>query len=162
MDCLLELDELFEEKNIIIWCDRQVGTSIRTKYSDRFDILNPSRDEIALDDLKNLSNNIRTILIQEMPDVIVNAAAYTNVEKLREQDLAFAVNGHALLNICEEIDNFNRKQSRDLPLIHFSTDTFLTKWNEPNRPLDRINPINIYGKSKAEGEKIFCLPTYLI
>ena len=43
-----------------------------------------------------------------MPDVVVNAAAYTNVEKAEvEQDLAFAVNGHALINICEEIDNFN-------------------------------------------------------
>ena len=49
-----------------------------------------------------------------MPDVIVNAAAYTNVEKAEvEQDLAFTVNGHALVNICEEIDNFNRKHSRD-------------------------------------------------
>ena len=134
----------------------QVGTSIRTKCSDRFQILNPSRDEIALDDLKNLSNNIRTILIREMPDVIVNAAAYTNVEKAEvEQDLAFAVNSHALVNICEEIDNFNREHSRDLSLIHFSTDyVFDGNGNEPNRPLDKINPINIYGKSKAEGEKI--------
>ena len=46
-----------------------------------------------------------------MPDFIVNAAAYTNVEKAEmEQDLAFTVNGHALVNICEEIDNFNRAQ----------------------------------------------------
>ena len=91
-----------------------------------------------------------------MPDVIVNAAAYTNVEKAEvEQDLAFAVNGHALVNICEEIDNFNRQHGRDLPLIHFSTDyVFDGNGNEPNRPFDRINPINIYGKSKAEGEKI--------
>ena len=99
-----------------------------------------------------------------MPDVIVNAAAYTNVEKAEvEQDLAFAVNGHALVNICEEIDNFNREHSRDLPLIHFSTDyVFDGNGNEPNRPLDRINPINIYGKSKAEGEKSFYLLTYHI
>ena len=89
-----------------------------------------------------------------MPDVIVNAAAYTNVEKAEvEQDLAFAVNGHALVNICEEIDNFNREQGRDLPLIHFSTDyVFDGNGHEPNRPLDVINPINVYGKSKAEGE----------
>ena len=46
-----------------------------------------------------------------MPDVIVNAAAYTNVEKAEwNKILAFTVNGHALLNICEEIDNFNREQ----------------------------------------------------
>ena len=91
-----------------------------------------------------------------MPDVIVNAAAYTNVEKAEvEQDLAFAVNSHALVNICEEIDSFNREHSRDLPLIHFSTDyVFDGNGNEPNRPLDKINPINIYGKSKADGEKI--------
>ena len=89
-----------------------------------------------------------------MPDAVVNAAAYTNVEKAEvEKDLAFAVNGHALVNICEEIDYFNKEQSRDLPLIHFSTDyVFDGNGNEPNRPLDRINPINIYGKSKAEGE----------
>ena len=89
-----------------------------------------------------------------MPDVIVNAAAYTNVEKAEmEQDLAFTVNGHALVNICEEIDNFNRAQSRNLPLIHFSTDyVFDGNGNEPNLPFDRVNPINIYGKSKAKGE----------
>ena len=58
-----------------------------------------------------------------MPDVIVNAAAYTNVEKAElEQDLAFAVNSHALVNICEEIDSFNREHRRNLLLIHFSTD----------------------------------------
>ena len=91
-----------------------------------------------------------------MPDVIVNTAAYTNVEKAEvEQDLAFAVNGHALVKICEEIDNFNTEQSRDLPLIHFSTDyVFDGNGNKPNRPFDKINPINTYGKSKAEGEKI--------
>ena len=91
-----------------------------------------------------------------MPDVVVNAAAYTNVEKAEvEQDLAFSVNGHALVNICEEIDNFNREQSTDLPLIHFSTDyVFDGNGNKPNRPLDKINPINVYGKSKAEGENI--------
>ena len=144
------------KKILLFGATGQVGTSIRKKCSDRYEILNPSRDETAFDDLKNLSNNIRAILSKEMPDVVVNAAAYTNVEKAEvEQDLAFSVNGHALVNICEEIDNFNRAQSRNLPLIHFSTDyVFDGSGNEPNRPLDKINPINTYGKSKAKGENI--------
>ena len=91
-----------------------------------------------------------------MPDAIVNVAAYTNVEKAEvEKDLAFAVNGHALVNICEEIDYFNREQSRDLPLIHFSTDyVFDGTSYKPYKESEPLNPIGVYGQTKAGGEAV--------
>ena len=95
------------------------------------------------------------MLRKETPDVVINAAAFTNVEKAEEnKELAYAVNGYSLVEICSEINKFNLEQNTDLPLIHFSTDyVFDGKGNKPNRPSDRVRPINVYGETKAEGEK---------
>tara|TARA_Y100000589_G_C27109555_1_gene611612 strand:- start:113 stop:898 length:786 start_codon:yes stop_codon:yes gene_type:complete len=102
-----------------------------------------------------LSDKIRRILNHESPDIILNLAAYTNVEKAEEQrEIAFAVNGDALTQICSEISVYNSKQNKNLPLIHFSTDyVFDGGGVEPIRPCARMNPLNVYGQSKAEGEK---------
>ena len=102
-----------------------------------------------------MSDKIRRILNHESPDIILNLAAYTNVEKAEEQrEIAFAVNGDALTQICSEISVYNSKQNKNLPLIHFSTDyVFDGGGVEPIRPCARMNPLNVYGQSKAEGEK---------
>ena len=91
-----------EMKNLIFFLNSNFFIIIGSKIN----VISLVATEIdnKIDDLKNLSNNVRSILIREMPDVIVNAAAYTNVEKAEvEQDLAFTVNGHALINIHEEL-----------------------------------------------------------
>ena len=82
-------------------------------------------------------------------DIIVNTAAFKDVDKCDfESDTAFKVNGEAPGHLAEYCNK------RDKMFVHFSTDYIFDgckdgKYSEG----ERANPINIYGKSKLEGEK---------
>ncbi|MDL1967244.1 MAG: dTDP-4-dehydrorhamnose reductase [Deltaproteobacteria bacterium] len=82
------------------------------------------------------------------PFLVVNAAAYTNVDKAEtEQNLAFAVNRDGPANLAEACAKF------EIPLIHISTDfIFDGKKSSPYIESDPIFPLSIYGRSKQEGE----------
>lgn len=83
------------------------------------------------------------------PDLLINAAAYTNVDK-SESDIqaAFAVNRDGAANLAD----FCKK--RKIPLIHISTDfIFDGKKTSPYMETDPVSPLGVYGKSKAEGEE---------
>ena len=82
--------------------------------------------------------------------LIINCAAYTNVNKSETyKNLAIKVNSDAvknLIEVCEE---------KKLKMIHFSTDYVYNSNNiTPIREDSNINPVNYYGISKREGEKI--------
>ncbi|MDL1980491.1 MAG: dTDP-4-dehydrorhamnose reductase [Deltaproteobacteria bacterium] len=83
------------------------------------------------------------------PSLVVNAAAYTNVDKAEtQQNLAFAVNRDGPANLAEACAKF------EIPLIHISTDfIFDGKKSSPYIESDPVSPLSIYGKSKQEGEK---------
>ena len=83
------------------------------------------------------------------PDVIINAAAYTAVDKAEEeQDLCHAINATAVENLakyCKQANAF---------LVHVSTDyVFNGHKGSPYLPNDPIEPQGAYGKTKADGEK---------
>lgn len=83
------------------------------------------------------------------PDIVINAAAYTAVDKAEsDRATAFAVNAHgpALLAAFAA--------SRNIPLIHISTDyVFDGAASRPYVETDATNPLNVYGESKLEGER---------
>jgi len=83
------------------------------------------------------------------PDVLVNAAAYTAVDRAEsEPDAAHAVNAAAVAILAEEA-----KRAQAL-LVHFSTDyVFDGAKDTPYVEEDRPNPINVYGRSKLAGEQ---------
>jgi dTDP-4-dehydrorhamnose reductase len=83
------------------------------------------------------------------PDVLVNAAAYTAVDRAEtEPDAAHAVNAAAVAILAEEAKRV------DALLIHFSTDyVFDGVKDTPYVEEDRPNPINVYGRSKLAGEQ---------
>ena len=87
---------------------------------------------------------IRTI----RPDVIVNAAAYTAVDKAEsEPNLAFAINGVAPGVIGEEARDLNAL------VVHYSTDyVFDGTLNRPYLESDAVTPLSVYGQSKLAGE----------
>ncbi len=83
------------------------------------------------------------------PALLINAAAYTNVDKAEsEPDLAFAVNRDGPNNLAGACANAN------LPFIHISTDyVFNGQKKSPYIETDQVSPLGVYGKSKEQGEK---------
>jgi dTDP-4-dehydrorhamnose reductase len=93
---------------------------------------------------------INELIEKSKPSLVVNAAAYTAVDKAEtEAELAFKVNRDGAGNIakaCAEANN--------IPLIHISTDyVFDGQKASPYFENDPVCPIGIYGKSKEEGER---------
>ena len=82
------------------------------------------------------------------PKVVVNAAAYTAVDKAEtEPAKAFAVNCDGAANLAQA------SGERDIPIIHFSTDyVFDGSKAGPYREEDRTAPLGVYGMSKEAGE----------
>jgi dTDP-4-dehydrorhamnose reductase len=99
-----------------------------------------------LSDLESLRATIRCVA----PDVIVNAAAYTAVDKAEtERELAHRVNALASQVMAEEAARL------DAWLVHYSTDYVFdgsgsTPWTED----DAVAPVNHYGATKLEGERL--------
>ncbi|MGE5224771.1 MAG: dTDP-4-dehydrorhamnose reductase [Omnitrophica WOR_2 bacterium] len=91
----------------------------------------------------------RWLVKETQPQVIVNAAAYTNVDKAEsEPELAYAINGTAPGILADEA------RASGAALIHYSTDyVFNGELGSAYRESDPTNPINSYGKSKLAGEQ---------
>lgn len=83
------------------------------------------------------------------PDLVINCAAYTNVDKAEEEQArAFLVNSTGVQNLALAC------ASRGIPLCHISTDyVFNGTGTRPYTPFDNTDPINVYGHSKLAGEK---------
>lgn len=98
-------------------------------------------------DLAN-PESLRSIVRNISPSMIINAAAYTAVDRAEsEPDLAYAVNCHSPRVMAEETHKLGAV------LIHFSTDyVFDGLKGAPYLETDNPNPINVYGASKLAGE----------
>lgn len=92
---------------------------------------------------------VRSLVCSEPFSVVVNAAAYTAVDKAESDiDTAFAVNKDGAAHLADAC------HENSIPLIHISTEyVFDGKGSVPYKPNDPIDPLGVYGLSKAEGEK---------
>ena len=113
--------------------------------------LAPLGELIALDypEIDFINGETLSRIIQEtVPQVIVNAAAYTAVDRAeQEPEIAFAVNTQAVRLIAQAAVHYNAA------FIHYSTDyVFNGNKGHAYTELDQPDPINIYGKSKVDGE----------
>jgi dTDP-4-dehydrorhamnose reductase len=119
--------------------------------------LAPLSELVALDrsgadglcgDLSDL-NGLRQTIRRVAPDVVVNAAAYTAVDKAENDvEQAYLLNTHAVETIAQEVYALGGW------LVHYSTDYVFdghgaTAWRESDVP----HPLNIYGASKLQGEQ---------
>ncbi|QXG48520.1 dTDP-4-dehydrorhamnose reductase [Pseudomonas viridiflava] len=100
-------------------------------------------------DLSNL-DELRKTIRQVQPQVIVNAAAYTAVDKAEtEQALARTVNALASQVLAEEALQL------DALLVHYSTDyVFNGTGSQAWKETDAVSPVNYYGATKLEGEQL--------
>lgn len=98
-----------------------------------------------LADLQGLRNTVR----QLQPDVIVNAAAYTAVDKAEsEREQAQRINAQAPQLLAEEMHRLGGW------LLHYSTDyVFDGSGSAPWQEADTVAPLNHYGQSKLQGEQ---------
>lgn len=132
-------------KILLTGCNGQVGWELVRALLPLGEVIAANRAQADLSDL----NGLRRTVQKYSADVIVNAAAYTAVDKAEtEEDLAFRINAEAPAVLAEEA-----KKSGAL-LIHYSTDyvfdgTKISAYAEDDAP----NPVNVYGHSKLAGEK---------
>lgn len=123
----------------------QVGWELNRTLLPLGEVVALGRDDADFSNPESLRKIIREI----EPDVIVNAAAYTTVDKAEEEeDLALVINGEAPKVIAEEASKINAL------LVHYSTDyvfdgTKLSPYIETDDP----HPINAYGRTKLAGER---------
>ena len=92
---------------------------------------------------------VQAAVLEFQPDVIVNAAAYTAVDKAEtDTAMATAVNADGPANLAHAAALVGAA------IVHFSTDfVFDGRLGAPYRPTDQANPVNVYGKSKLAGEQ---------
>lgn len=141
-----------DKKHIIIFGKNgQVGSSLIEAFAEEknYSIEAFSSSEADFSNLKNLEKILNNF--KKKTDFIINAAAYTNVDKAEEErDLADLINHKAVKIIAE----FCAKNQ--IKLIHYSTDyVFDGSGNQPFTEDNQKNlqPLNYYGLTKLNGEK---------
>jgi len=137
-------------KILLLGKNGQVGWELQRSLAPLGELIALDRQTVDglcgdLSDIDALRSTIRKV----KPDVIVNAAAYTAVDKAEaEIDLVDLVNGQASRVMAEEA------ASLDAWLIHYSTDyVFSGQGATPWREADLVAPVNRYGASKLAGEQ---------
>ena len=124
----LSFSKLFHSKYEIYLSDRHYNP----KNGIYLDITNP----ILYDEVLNFVK----------PDLVINFAALTNVDLCEQKpELAYSINLGGLTNLIDLFDG---------PIIQISTDYVFDGENGPYKEDDITNPINVYGASKLESEKI--------
>lgn len=122
----------------------QVAQSMLHSTQEGVEIVALGRPELDITDKTSIAKAVQVY----KPDIVVNAAAYTAVDKAEtEIQEAFAVNRDGAKNVAEVA------QDNGLPIIHISTDYVFNGQNENGyKEDDAPGPLNVYGLSKLEGE----------
>jgi dTDP-4-dehydrorhamnose reductase len=127
----------------------QLGRELEKIFTGYGPIVGVDRESVDLAD----TEKTRELVRRTAPDIILNAAAYTAVDRAEsERDLAYAINEQAPRVLAEEAHR------HDAIFVHYSTDYIFdggksepksTPWIESDTP----NPLNVYGASKLAGEQ---------
>jgi dTDP-4-dehydrorhamnose reductase len=129
---------------LVLGSNGQLGKCLIDHYSNEDVLFLKKKDLDILDETK-----LAKIIKNYRPKFVINCSAYTKVEMAEiEHETAELINSHAVSNISELC-----KQTNSI-LIHISTDyVFDGKLKRPFTEEDDTNPLNIYGKTKLQGEE---------
>jgi dTDP-4-dehydrorhamnose reductase len=132
-------------KILVLGCKGQLGRCLNDQLTNtEHEVIYTSRKQIDIADFEQTKNQILKI----SPDIIINATAYTAVDKAEEdQEAADLINHLAVANLatlCNQLGSW---------LIHVSTDyVFDGNFNVPYKEDDQTNPQGAYGETKLKGE----------
>lgn len=141
------------KKILVTGANGQLGRAIRKEYEkENVEFINT--DVVMTEgitstlDITNIQE-VMQMVKETKPDVIINCAAHTNVDKCEQEwDLAYKINAIGPRNLSIAATATGAK------LVHVSTDyVFEGNGTKPYTEFDAPNPISAYGKTKYEGEK---------
>ena len=123
----------------------QLGAKLEDDLKKSHEVIAMDQDALDLMDVKLIDDTIYKV----NPDLIINAAAYTNVDKAeKDKDLAYKVNVVAPKTLSD------LAKLLDIPIIHISTDyIFDGSKKDAYEEDDKANPLSVYGKTKWQGEE---------
>ena len=132
-------------KILITGSNGMLGHDLEDVLKDKHEMILTTSKTLDITD----TEKVMETLTCEKPDIVINSAAYTNVDGCEEnRDLAFDVNAGGPKNLasaCKKID---------ATLVHISTDyVFNGKNNRPWVEDDEVGPVSVYGESKLKGEE---------
>jgi len=132
-------------KILLTGCSGQVGYELQRSLQGVGEMVAVDRARM---DLANL-DQVRAVIREVRPGLIVNPAAYTAVDKAEsEPELAYRINAEAPAVMAEEAKRL------DAALVHYSTDyVFPGTDPAPRVETDVTGPVNVYGASKLAGEQ---------
>lgn len=130
---------------LLIGKNGQVGWELQRALAPLAEVPAVDRRTMDLTD----PDSIRRVIRESRPGLIINAAAYTAVDKAEsEPGIAMAINGTAPGIMAEEA------QRLGIALVHYSTDyVFDGSKTQPYVEDDPVNPLGVYGASKLAGER---------
>ena len=135
-------------KILVTGCNGQLGHAMQeiSTYLSEWTWKFTDLPELDITNPEQVNQTVKNF----QPDWIINAAAYTDVDGAEtNQELAFRVNAEGPHNLAKAVIEANAK------LVHISTDyVFDGTKNEPYTETDQPNPLQVYGKSKLEGETL--------
>lgn len=129
---------------LVTGANGQLGREITKHFANKYELISYDVDTLDIIDY----NAVYSMFQAMQPDVVINAAAYTNVEKAEEdKEQAFRVNAIGAHNLAIASKKVNAK------LFQISTDyIFDGQKVDSYDECDKPNPLSIYGKSKLWGE----------
>ena len=131
-------------KLLISGANGQLGLALTRRLSGEHDVLALGRDEFDLADANACSETLK----REQPDVLLNCAAYTAVDRAEsEPELAHTINADGPAHLARACNDHG------IFLVHFSTDyVFDGLATRPYVETDATAPTSVYGSSKLLGE----------
>ena len=136
------------KKILVTGANGQLGMELRQLAPGypEFDFIFTTREQLPLDDLSSIGNFISEL----KPQYCINCAAYTAVDKAEsEKELSYKINAEAPGEMAAAC------KSNNIQFIHVSTDyVFKGNGTSPYKEDDETDPVNFYGASKLEGEKV--------
>jgi dTDP-4-dehydrorhamnose reductase len=123
-----------------------LGTDLMEAFAANHQVVGVDREEMDITDASQCARSLREL----RPDVVINAAALTNVDYCEDHEQeAFLINGEGAGNLALAAASIGSE------FVHYSTDyVFDGLKQEPYSERDRPNPRSIYGMSKLRGEEL--------